>query len=73
MDDIFVISVCFYYLFFVDNDVHLFGIFASKWIDDDNVVAMNDVMHIHAWHCVIFEVETDDVFVGLWRPIYLGL
>jgi hypothetical protein len=26
---------------------------------------MNDVMYIHAWHCVIFEVEIDDVFVGL--------
>ncbi len=30
MDDIFVIYVCFYYLFFVDNDVHLFGMFTSK-------------------------------------------
>lgn len=28
-------------------------------------VAMNDVMYIHAWHCVIFEVDMDDVFVGL--------
>jgi hypothetical protein len=45
----------------------------SKWIDDDNVVAMNDFMYIHAWHCVIFEVEMDDVFVGLWRPTDLGL
>jgi hypothetical protein len=45
----------------------------SKWIDDDNVVAMNDVMYIHAWHCVIFEVEMADVFVGLWRPTHLGL
>lgn len=69
-----ICNICLFLLLILcDNYVPLFGIFASKWIDDDNVVAMNDVMYIHAWHCVIFEVEMDDVFVGLWWHIHLGL